>query len=97
VINIEILLHYSRIPKLFMLPNSKVLGLMLLHKYALRHELILASFCSCYYYQRLVKGKFQLKQFIHSIPHTDVHLFVVMQHWTNIRFVSNLGANSYNI
>jgi len=56
------------------------MGLMLLHKYALRHELILASFCLCYDYQGLVTGKWQLKQFIHSIPHIDVLLFVVMQH-----------------
>lgn len=80
-----------------MLPNSKVLGLMLLHKYALMHELILASFCSSYDFQGLVKGKLQLKQFIHSIPRIDVLLFVVTQHWTNISFVSNLGANSYDI
>jgi hypothetical protein len=97
VIKVETLLHYSRIPKLFMSPNSKVLGLMLLHKYALRHELILASFCSCYDYQGLVKRKLQLKQFIHSIPRIDVLLFVVTQHGTNISFVSNLGANSCDI
>jgi len=63
-----------------MLPNSKVLGLMLLHKYTLRHELILASFCSSYDYQGLVEGNLQLKQFIHSIPRIDVLLFVVKQH-----------------
>jgi hypothetical protein len=51
-----------------MLPNSKVLGLMLLHKHALMHELILASFCKCYDYLELVKGKLQLKQFILSLP-----------------------------
>jgi hypothetical protein len=70
---------------------------MLLHKYALKLELILASFCSCYDYQGLVKGKWQLKKFIHRIAYIDVLLFVVMQQWTNISFVSNLGANSYDI
>jgi len=69
---------------------------MILHKHALRCELILASFCSCYDYQELVNGKLQLKQFIHSIHRIDVLLFVVRQHWTNINFVSNLVANSYD-
>jgi len=36
-----------------------------------------------------VKGKLQLKQFIH---HIDVLLFAVTQHLTNISFVSNGGG-----